>query len=121
MPPTVYLLHNATGRTYVGCTTTGVEHRMRQHNGLISGGAQQTARGQPWQLYCTIVGFRTRQESLQFEYAWRRVHRRQRPRPAYDTKGRLESLKVLMARGRWSRNAPLAKEVPLSIVEHQAI
>jgi hypothetical protein len=52
---------------------------------------------------------------LQFEYAWRRVHRRQRPRPFYDVDGRLESLRILMGKERWSRNAPRAKDVTLSI------
>ena len=116
MPPTVYLLENSFGRTYVGCTIHGVERRMKQHNGDLSGGARQTERGRPWSLYCTISGFRTRQESLQFEYAWRRVHRHQRPRPSYNVDGRVKSLNVLMAKERWSRNAPLAKDVPLSIL-----
>ena len=115
MLPVVYLLQNSCGKTYVGCTISEVSHRIKQHNGDLSGGARQTEKGRPWSLYCTISGFRTRQESLQFEFAWRRVHRYQRPRPLYNVHGRLQSLDVLMAKERWSKNAPLAKDIPLSI------
>ena len=121
MPPIVYLLHNSFGRTYVGSTIRGVERRVKQHNGDLSGGARQTERGRPWSLCCIISGFRTRQESLQFEYAWRRVHRHHPPRPSYNVDGRLKSLNVLMAKERWSRNAPPAKDVSLSIVHAKSM
>ena len=108
----VYLLRNATGRTYVGCTV-GLRKRVRQHNGELAGGAAQTARGRPWEVECVVEGFRTRQEALQFEFAWRRVHRRRRH--PYTVSGRRASLAHLQTMARWSRNAPLAAEVPLTI------
>lgn len=114
--PMVYLLCNEGGRTYVGCVSENMTRRLRQHNGIISGGARQTARGRPWQLYCIIKGFRTRQEALQFEYAWRRVQRHQRPRPPYNVKGRLQALCSLLGRERWSKASPLARDVPLTLV-----
>lgn len=118
MSVVVYLLQSSTvkRRTYVGCSARGVAHRLRQHNGEITGGARQTSTGRPWTLLLTIEGFRTRQEALQFEYAWRRVHRRRRC--AYCVSGRLTSLDHLMAMPRWSRNAPLASSVPLTRVMH---
>lgn len=115
MPPCVYLLQNERGRTYVGATTQPVERRVRQHNGELSGGANQTTGGRPWSVECTIHGFRSYQECLQFEYAWRRVHRRLRPRPLYTVIGRRQALLALMAKSRWSRNSPPAAEVPLRV------
>lgn len=114
--PMVYLLFNGGGRTYVGCVLGSVQRRLRQHNGILSGGARQTARGRPWELYCTIRGFRNRREALQFEYAWRRVQRHQRPRPPYNIKGRLQALVSLLRRERWSRVSPPAQDVPLTLV-----
>lgn len=113
--PVVYLLRNEAGRTYVGSTVAGVAHRLRQHNGELVGGAAQTARGRPWSVDCVVSGFRCRREALQFEFAWRRAHRACRPRPPYTATGRRRALAVLMARDRWSRNAPLACEVPLVV------
>ena len=108
----VYLLCNDTGRTYVGCTINAAR-RLRQHNGELAGGAAQTERGRPWRHILRVEGFRTLREGLQFEYAWRRVHRRQRH--PYSVLGRRRSLECLLALPRWSRNAPLAAEVPLRV------
>lgn len=115
-PPCVYLLDSScSGRTYVGSTVGEAVRRLRQHNGELVGGAAQTVAGRPWTLALRVTGFRTRREALQFEFAWRRVHRHMRPRPRYDLEGRRASLEALMARERWSRNAPLASEVPLHV------
>lgn len=120
MPPqvvVVYLLQSLDRprRTYVGCAARGVEHRLRQHNGAICGGARQTASGRPWRIVLVVAGFRTQREGLQFEYAWRRVHRRRKC--AYTLAGRRQSLQHLMRLERWSRNAPLAAEVSLTVTE----
>lgn len=108
----VYLLRNADGRTYVGCTVH-LARRLRQHNGDLAGGAAQTRRGRPWHVECVVEGFRTRTEALQFEFAWRRVHRRDRQ--PYTCAGRRASLARLRELPRWSRNAPLAADVPLRV------
>lgn len=110
----VYLLCNETGRTYVGCTVNATR-RLRQHNGELVGGAAQTSRGRPWHHVLLVQGFVTLQQGLQFEYAWRRVHRRHKC--PYTVTGRRRSLELLMKMERWSRNAPLAAEVPLLVTE----
>lgn len=114
----VYLLQSVSvpRRTYVGCTAHPVERRLRQHNGDLSGGARQTSTGRPWRLVLTVEGFRTRREGLQFEYAWRRVHRRRRC--GYCVDGRVAALDHLAGMERWSRNAPLASDVPLTRSMH---
>lgn len=46
----VYLLQHTTGRTYVGISTD-VERRVKQHNGILTGGARCTRMlGIGWEL-----------------------------------------------------------------------
>ncbi len=72
----VYLLRSTTDfRTYVGATLD-VDRRLRQHNGLISGGARATAGGQ-WTRVCHITGFPHERAALQFEWAWKHFSKKQ--------------------------------------------
>ena len=52
-----------------------LDHRLRQHNKEIKGGAVATSRkvlqGQEWKRVCHIEGFPTWQAALQFEWAWK--------------------------------------------------
>ena len=50
----VYLLRNASGRTYVGFTNEP-QKRLRQHNGEIKGGARKTRMGRPWEMLLRIA------------------------------------------------------------------
>ena len=43
-------------RTYVGATND-LHHRLRQHNGVIKGGAKYTQGKGPWVLVCCVAGF----------------------------------------------------------------
>ena len=65
----VYLLRNASGRTYVGFTNEP-QKRLRQHNGEIKGGARKTRMGRPWEMLGFVHGFRSKVAALQFEWAW---------------------------------------------------
>jgi predicted GIY-YIG superfamily endonuclease len=74
----VYLLQTCdTGsrRTYVGASLD-VDRRLRQHNGLQSGGAKAT-HGRQWSRVCHIFGFPTERAALQFEWAWKRWSRKE--------------------------------------------
>lgn len=114
------------GRTYVGATVD-LKRRLRQHNRELKGGARRTAEGGPWSVHCHVVGFRTFQECLQFEHAWRRVGaggRRGRNRNKNRsrkgaTRGvgwRMEALSLLMQKERWSSKSCLASEVALKVI-----
>jgi predicted GIY-YIG superfamily endonuclease len=62
----VYLLESTNHNTYVGATVD-LEHRLRQHNGEIKGGAVATSKkvkkGETWTRVCHIEGFPTWSEA----------------------------------------------------------
>lgn len=54
---TLYLLVHDCGRTYIGITTD-VTRRLRQHNGILSGGAKATTRyGPGWKIVAHLSPF----------------------------------------------------------------
>jgi putative endonuclease len=69
----VYCLESSQGATYVGATTDPYR-RLRQHSGLLSGGARYTtgrvSRGETWRLHCFVGPF-GKKEALQFEWRWK--------------------------------------------------
>ena len=62
----VYGLATGYGRTYVGYTTN-MQKRLRQHNGELAGGANQTA-GYQWTPKSQVRGFIDESSVLQFEW-----------------------------------------------------
>lgn len=65
--------------TYVGATVD-LNHRLRQHNKEIKGGAHATsarvAQGCTWKRHCYVQGFPTWRAALQFEWRWKQITRR---------------------------------------------
>ena len=52
--------------------TVDLDHRLRQHNGEICGGAKATAKCPGgWQRLCHVEGFANEGAALQFEWAWK--------------------------------------------------
>jgi len=71
----VYLLVSNTGLTYVGATVD-LDHRLRQHNGEIKGGAKATSVCPGgWTRVAHVEGFADAAAALQFEWAWKRCCR----------------------------------------------
>jgi structure-specific endonuclease subunit SLX1 len=79
----VYLLECSDNSTYVGATVN-LEHRLRQHNKEIKGGAVATSRkvvkGHIWKRRCHVAGFPTWSAALQFEWAWKFQSRKLSPK-----------------------------------------
>lgn len=66
----VYMLVNTRNTTYIGMTNNP-RRRVRQHNGIIKGGARATRRSNTWWMF-TVVGMFTKIEALKFERAWKK-------------------------------------------------
>jgi predicted GIY-YIG superfamily endonuclease len=75
----VYLLECSDNSTYVGATVD-LDHRLRQHNKEIKGGAVLTSkkvlRGHTWKRVCYIRGFPDWTSALQFEWAFKHQSRK---------------------------------------------
>jgi len=96
----VYLLESTDGSTYVGATVD-LDHRLRQHNKEIKGGAHATsakvAAGQTWRRVCHVAGFPDWPAALQFEWRWKQLSRKlpARMNPLERRKQALETLLAL--------------------------
>jgi structure-specific endonuclease subunit SLX1 len=107
----VYLLYCPTAslgqQTYVGATVD-LEHRLRQHNKEIKGGARATSiqveRGEKWVRVCHIKGFPTWQSALQFEWRFKQLTRKL-PSNMDPLKRRLSALKTLTSLDRSTSKA----------------
>ena len=89
-----YIIFNESDRTYNGYTVN-LERRLRQHNGVIKGGARATHNRGPWQYLAVITSPCWASISTAMQHEWSiKYPTRRRPRPRqYNGKiGRLESL-----------------------------
>jgi predicted GIY-YIG superfamily endonuclease len=64
-----YICYTITNhkRTYVGITNL-LQRRLKQHNGILKGGARATRGKGPWFLSFYVHGFRNKSEALSFEW-----------------------------------------------------
>ena len=63
-----YMLKSeVANRIYIGYTIN-FNRRIRQHNGLICGGAKRTRAHRPWIPFCLISGFTDSKTAKSFEY-----------------------------------------------------
>lgn len=95
----VYLLECTDHSTYVGATVD-LEHRLRQHNGEIKGGAHATTmkvkQGKSWKRLCYIQGFPDWQSTLQFEWAFKFYSRKYVTHKISPLERRMKGLKTIM-------------------------
>jgi structure-specific endonuclease subunit SLX1 len=94
-PSFVYLLVSSDNKaTYVGATVD-LDHRLRQHNKEIKGGAHATSikvgQGNTWRRACYVSGFPNWQAALQFEWRWKQIGRKR-----LKTDGKLKPLERRM-------------------------
>ena len=87
-------------KTYIGATID-VDRRLRQHNGLLVGGAFAT-KGRTWKRMCHVVGFNSEKQALQFEWAWKYYSRKLSGQPMQK---RIEGLLSLLNAEKVTSNA----------------
>jgi predicted GIY-YIG superfamily endonuclease len=111
-PSFVYLLQSTNGNTYVGATVD-LDHRLRQHNKEIKGGAHATSmkveQGEIWTRVAHVSGFPDWQSALQFEWRWKQISRKY-PAKMNPLERRLKALKDLLALDRPTSKAKLYSE-----------
>lgn len=107
----VYLLESTNHATYVGATVN-LDHRLRQHNGEIKGGARATSmkvkNGETWRRVCYVEGFPSWSECLKFEWAWK-FYSRKLSIKLFPLERRKQALKTLL-----SREKSTSKAIPYS-------
>jgi structure-specific endonuclease subunit SLX1 len=64
-------------RTYVG-VALDVERRLRQHNGLLAGGARATRAGRPWAVGQVVGPVASRARAQTLEHALKQRRGRER-------------------------------------------
>ncbi len=111
MPFFVYMLESTSGATYVGATVD-LDHRLRQHNKEIKGGAHATSRkvemGEIWERRCYVSGFPDWPAALQFEWRWKQLSRKL-PSKMNPLERRKKALEQLV-----SLDRPTTKAIPYS-------
>ena len=107
----VYLLESTKHSTYIGATID-LDHRLRQHNMEIKGGAKATSikvkSGETWKRVSHVEGFPTWNEALKFEWAWK-FQSRKLNQKMFPLTRRKEALTNLLALER-----PTSKAIPYS-------
>ena len=110
----VYLLKSqVSNRTYVGYTVN-IKRRIRQHNGIIKGGAKKTRKGRPWKLVLYVTGFEYERTALQYEC---RIHHppKHLRRKGPGIKNKIRIMKGLLKDSRICSTAPLNCDLNLAV------
>lgn len=107
-PPNVeiwycYILQSTvSNRTYNG-STNDLTRRLKQHNGILSGGAKATQVDRPYEHICWLSGFSTHQMALRSEW-WIKHPTGARIRPSKFSRpiGRIKGLNYLFESPKWN-------------------
>lgn len=96
------LNNNYSNKTYNG-STNNIKRRLRQHNGIIKGGAKATSGKGEWLPYVLIDGFDTHREALSCEWKIKHPDNKKRRSSQYNgIKGRVKSLNLLIGLDTWT-------------------
>jgi hypothetical protein len=99
----VYWIKSGAKR-YIGKTVNGAQHRLRQHNGEIGGGAWTTRLkpGQkPWVIIHVVTGFRDATEALCFEWQLQNQFKKHERVGGHNHPQRMIALEYTIAQPRW--------------------
>ena len=113
----VYILESRDkASTYVGATIN-LDHRLRQHNKELAGGAHATsvkvAQGSSWRRVCHVQGFPDWSAALQFEWRLKQLSRKLcQTKNAKPIDRRIQALHQLLALERPTSKAKAYTEWP---------
>lgn len=95
-----YLLYTNKKHTYIGATID-IDHRLRQHNGELVGGAKYTKiqikNGLSWNRICYLTNIPEWRSALQIEWKWKQIGRTECKSIRDPIYRRLHSLKKLLS------------------------
>ena len=88
--------------TYNG-STNNMKKRLRQHNGIIKGGAKAT-HGKQWEIYALMTGFIDHINCLSCEWRIKHVTGKRGKRPAKycGVNGRIKGLNEVLLLNKWT-------------------
>lgn len=98
-----YILFNPDNNTTYNGYTVNLDRRLRQHNGVLKGGAKATRRHTNWQFLAVVSceGF-TKHTALSCEWHIRYpTCRRPRPKEYGSARGRLRSLPLVFSHAKF--------------------
>lgn len=105
-----YLIKNKQ-YTYAGISMY-TSRRLRQHNGIIKGGAKYTlSKGHGWTYVCVVEGFPSKRCAMQFEWANKNP-------VVFGLENRIHKLYDVLNRPKWTSNSPDSNSIPLVIQWH---
>jgi predicted GIY-YIG superfamily endonuclease len=107
--------NNQCKSTYNG-VTIDINKRLKQHNGLLSGGAKSTCSNRPWYYICIISGFDSKQEAMKCEWKIRTVIGKKRPSQYNGPDGRIMGLSKILKEEKFTNNCfRYTKDIKLNI------
>lgn len=102
--------------TYNG-KTNDPKRRLRQHNGEIVGGAKQTMKTRPNEIFCLIKGFDSSVEAMQAEWRIRKPDKKRRKKHKFKgVDGRIRGLNLIFEDEQFTSNSQRKlKDMPLTM------
>lgn len=92
--------------TYNG-STNNIIKRLRQHNGIIKGGAKAT-KGKQWEIYALMTGFSDHNNCLSCEWRIKKpTGQRKRPAKYCGVNGRIKGLNEVLVLDKWTKKCTI--------------
>jgi predicted GIY-YIG superfamily endonuclease len=110
-----YLIKDVTNKTYIGATCN-IEKRLKQHNGILSGGAKYTKSGTSWKYVCIISDIPEWRSALQIEWKWKNICRTKYKNIKCTITRRLYALKYLL-----SLEKPTTNSIPYHLYPNNIV
>lgn len=119
-----YILRNNNekykNRTYNGFTNN-IKRRIRQHNGIIKGGAKYTCRYRidenSWQIIAIVSGFPDKINALQCEWRIKHPDNKKRRKNKYNTpSGRIMGLNEVLKLNKWTNNSTVENTFKINVL-----